>query len=252
MDLTLDGHVHTAWCNHAQGEMEDYVEAALARGLRTIVFSEHVEAGIRYRHRTWLRPVDIEAYFATGFRLKRRYAGRIEIVLGCEVGYNPQAVDALLAILDRYPWEHRGLSYHFYEDRGVHLNLVSRKEENLHALAALGPERVLDHYFATLAQGLTQIPCEVLCHMDAALRHLPNLRHTDRHRRAMTHILDLLAERGIALEVNTSGYAIRQAPFPAAPIVTEAKRRGIRLIAGSDAHRPDQVAREFHRLRRLA
>ena len=34
-------HTHTALCNHAKGEIRDYVEAAVERGLKTIGFSCH-------------------------------------------------------------------------------------------------------------------------------------------------------------------------------------------------------------------
>ena len=33
IDITCDGHVHTALCQHAVGAMEDYVRAAIDRGL---------------------------------------------------------------------------------------------------------------------------------------------------------------------------------------------------------------------------
>jgi histidinol-phosphatase (PHP family) len=52
----------------------------------------------------------------------------------------------------------------------------------------------------------------------------------------------------IALEVNTSGIDIRSQPYPAGNILARARELGISLIAGSDAHRPSQVARHFSNL----
>ena len=57
-----------------------------------------------------------------------------------------------------------------------------------------------------------------------------------------------MQERGIALEINTSGFDYRGTPFPAAWIITLAVERGIPLSAGSDAHRPEDVGRYFDRL----
>ena len=45
IDLRTDGHVHTSLCNHASGTMEEYVKAAIGKGLEAIVFLEHLETG---------------------------------------------------------------------------------------------------------------------------------------------------------------------------------------------------------------
>ncbi|GAI15240.1 unnamed protein product, partial [marine sediment metagenome] len=37
-----DYHLHTTLCNHAYGEMEDYVEHAINIGLEEIGFAEHM------------------------------------------------------------------------------------------------------------------------------------------------------------------------------------------------------------------
>jgi HisJ family histidinol phosphate phosphatase len=54
LDISEDGHVHTNLCHHALGAMEDYVQAAIDRGLRKIIFLEHLEAGIEYFESTLL------------------------------------------------------------------------------------------------------------------------------------------------------------------------------------------------------
>ncbi len=41
-----DNHVHTNLCGHAKGEMEEYVQAAISKRLKCIVFLEHMEEGI--------------------------------------------------------------------------------------------------------------------------------------------------------------------------------------------------------------
>ena len=88
----------------------------------------------------------------------------------------------------------------------------------------------------------------MLCHLDAALRHYPALRFDDSHRQQIIDLLDAVQERGVALEINTSGFDFRGTPFPAPWIITLALERGIPLSAGSDAHRPEDVGRYFDRL----
>ena len=89
IDTKTDGHVHTRYCNHAVGEMDEYARAAVERGLDKIVFLEHFEAGINYFKPTWASKDDFKLFIKEGESLKKRYSGTLEIGLGVEVGYNP-------------------------------------------------------------------------------------------------------------------------------------------------------------------
>lgn len=248
LDLSGDHHIHTKLCNHASGEMEEYVQAAVAKGLQSMTFLEHLECGLIYEQQIWLTEELFEQYFEEGFRLKKQYAGQIEVRLGVEIGWNALAADELLAELARFPFEHRGLSCHFYFDGSRHLNMLSSRQEHIDALSAVGADKVLDAYFASLLEACAVIPCDKLCHLDAALRHLPGIRLNVRHHGQISQLLELMRSKGIALEVNTSGYAVRPLPYPAHAIIRQATELGIALIPGSDAHHPQQVGRYFERL----
>jgi histidinol-phosphatase (PHP family) len=248
IDITTDGHVHTRLCNHAVGEMAEYVEKAVERGLRVITFLEHLEAEIRYQPRSWLEKEEFDFYFREGERLKRQYQGIIEIRLGVETGYNPDAPELLREKLARYPWDRIGISCHFHRHGEVHLNLLSRRRESLEQLATLGVDAVVTRYFNALLAALEAIDCHVLCHLDAVLRHYPGIRFNAGHRRQIAILLDAMQAKGVALEINTSGFDYRGSPFPAPWIIVEALARNIPLSAGSDAHRPEDVGRHFDRL----
>lgn len=249
IDITRDGHVHTALCGHAVGEMEDYVRAAAAKGLRSLCFMEHLEADIRYFKRSWLTDADFDAYFAEGRRLQEVYGDRIEIVLGAEMGINPEAKDELRRQLARHPFKRVGLSCHYHPYEGRHCNLLSRGGDNLAELARLDADAVLTRYFTNLIHAARTFDCAVLCHLDAGMRHVPGIEeHMVRHRPLIMTLLETLRERGMALEINTSGFVNRGHPYPADWIIREALRLGIPLQAGSDAHSPEDVGRFFERL----
>jgi len=241
LDLTIDGHVHTNLCRHAVGEMEEFVRVGAARGLQQLFFLEHLERGIDYFERTWLTEADFDEYFRRGHELKEKYRGRLQVRLGVEVGYNPQRRDELLAALAARQWERIGISYHFMVVAGHHYNLVSRRPENLEALSQLGVANVLSRYFATLLEAVEVLPGQVVCHLDAAMRHHPEVRLASGHYRQIEEILTVMARRGMALEINASGLGRRGQPYPAREIIVEAIRRGIGLTAGSDSHRPEDV-----------
>jgi len=248
VDLSQDSHIHTRLCGHAAGEMEEYVQAALRKGLQAIVFLEHLEERTVYFERTWLTDADFSYYFTEGRRLQEKYLGRLRIKLGVEIGFNPLAIELLREKITQYPWEHVGLSYHYFFTGTRHLNMVSRRRENIESLAALGTDTVLTGYFSGLIQGISCLNCNSVCHLDAVLRHYPGLRFKAHHMAQIDRILELMREKNMSLEVNTSGFAIRDEPYPGRNILKKAMNCGIPLLAGSDAHRPDQVGRYFDRL----
>lgn len=251
IDTKTDGHVHTRLCHHARGEMEDYVRAALARGLKKLIFLEHLETEINYFESTWLKDRDFAYYFQEGKRLQDKYKGRLEIGLGVEAGYNPDHRDAILKRLAAHEWDRIGISYHFMKHKDCHLNLLSRKQANITALAGLGVNRVLTSYFSVLKEAVENLPGDTLCHFDAALRHLPDVQLTAEHHHLIDELLDSVARKGLAVEVNTSGYPLRGMPYPAPALIKKTIERGIPLVAGSDAHKPEDVGRFFDQLAEL-
>ena len=228
--------------------MAAYVQSAIRRGLHTIIFLEHLETGIHTSRRTWLSRHDFETYFATGNHLQRQYGGRIRIVLGVEIGWNPHAADELQQLVHSFPWQWRGLSYHFYCDGDRHLNMVSHKRRELDRLAEIGSEHILSHYFQQLIQAHRLLDCQVICHLDAVLRHLPNVSITTEHLQQIDKLFAAMARKGTRLELNTAGIAMRGMPFPGPKIIHMARDHGLSLLPGSDAHHPDQVGRFFHQL----
>lgn len=248
--LQCDGHVHTSLCHHASGEMEEYVLSGIAKGLDEIVFLEHMESGVDYFESTWLTEDDFDHYFREGLRLQNKYRGRIEILLGVEVGYSPTHAQELLQRLAARRWDRIGISYHFMQSPhgGCHLNLVSRKEENIRAIADHGCDRTVLHYFKTLTEAVESLPGTVLCHLDAALRFQPDVAIDTAYIQPIRTLLAAVKKKGMALEINCSGFRIRGEAFPARFIVEEAIKLKIPLLPGSDAHRPEDVGRDFELL----
>ncbi|MDH3394309.1 MAG: histidinol-phosphatase [Desulfobulbaceae bacterium] len=248
---SVDHHLHTSFCHHATGGMEEYVLAGIECGLEGIVFLEHLEVGINYFETTWLSADDFVDYRQEGERLRGEYGDQINIGLGVEVGYNPERISEIRQILAGAAWDRIGISYHFMEIDGSHYNLLSRKRKNMEVFSRVGINKVLERYFAGLLAAINDLPGTALCHLDAVLRHHPDLAFSPSHFEQIEAILAALAERKMALEVNTSGFALRNEPFPSLAIIHQAVDLGLRLEAGSDAHRPEDVGRFFDRLTTL-
>lgn len=251
IDPFCDHHVHTKLCGHAVGEMEEYVEMAIAKGLRKLIFLEHLEKGISTPHRTWLSAEDFTTYFRVGERLQEQYKDQIEIGLGVECGYNPVSKDILNKKLQERPWAWIGLSCHFVALPGDshHINLFSRNPESHQKIRAYGTAELFSLYFKRLIEAVQSLPANMLCHLDGALRHLPECLLGKDHLLLIEELLDLVVETEMTLEINTSGLRLRGEQFPAGQVLEMAVAKKIPFCLSSDAHRPEDVAHAFDRFR---
>lgn len=251
IDISTDGHVHTRLCHHARGEMEEYVQAAVAAGLKKIIFLEHYETGIDYFESTWLTEADFIYYHEEARRLAAKYQGRIAVCAGVEVGANPEHLQDAVAFLRKFKWERIGLSYHYLRTDLGHVNMVSRRPDSIALMEKIGVDKVAAAYFEGLKKALAVIPADVVCHLDAVMRHCPSFVFAEEQVARTVEILSIMRDKDVALEVNTSGYPLRGEPFPSLRLLKVAQGMGVRLVAGSDAHRPEHVGRYFDRLLRL-
>ncbi|MEE4240492.1 MAG: histidinol-phosphatase [Desulfopila sp.] len=254
IDSSSDGHVHTTLCHHAVGEMEEYVLAAISKNLSHICFLEHMEEGIVSPRITWLTENDFDIYFAEGERLREKYSASISIGLGVEVGFNPQSITTLQQRLAARQWDRIGISYHFHRlhQEEHHLNLVGRNEPRISNLSLKKAAAIEEAYYTHLIKGVETLPGTVVCHIDAVLRHYPSRHLLEPPWHLIEELLDKVKERGMSIEVNTSGIAIRGEVFPSRKIVQKAIHKGIPLSASSDAHRPEDVGFCFHELETIS
>ena len=76
-------HTHTARCGHANGKDRDYVETAIARGVKVLGFSDHVPMpfpdGHESRFRVPMRLLD--DYVQSVLSLREEYKDKIDIKL---------------------------------------------------------------------------------------------------------------------------------------------------------------------------
>jgi histidinol-phosphatase (PHP family) len=236
--ITTDYHTHNVRCGHAQGQIEDYVKAAISRGLTEIGISDH--SPLYYLEGNDPTPGqamaknELEAYVEEVLTLKARYVGQIDVKLGMESDYIEGMESFYADIFAKYPFDyvigsvHHVSNAHVYDHRrwgskpdpmAVYAEYYRLVEKS----ARSGLFDILGHTTAILAYAPRPIPAEIEALQDKAL--------------------DVIRATGVCIEVNTSGYRkMRTDPFPSSRMIGRAVELGIPLTFSSDAHRPDEVA----------
>lgn len=246
--LTRDFHIHTKYCHHAQGEMEEYVQSAIAKGLTEICFLEHYEADIQYHRQNWPDAAELQIYYQAGIELQQKYQTKIEINLGIELGLNLAQIEELQRGLQLYPWDYIGLSFHYLKFEPMDINICSSNPINRTLMYQYGLDRAMHTYLDTLITGIDLIPADFLCHLDVIWRNYPEIETNSEIEAKFQNILKKVKRHNMALEINTSGFEHRGEQYPGNILLSRARALEIPFVVGSDSHTPEQVGRHFEKV----
>ena len=240
-----DYHVHTKWCNHAAGEMREYVRAALAHGLTEIGFAEHMPITIPLEEKLYLSRDEVPLFADEAHRLQDEYAGRINILIGAECDFAPGQEAEIEAVIAACPFDYVYGAIHFI-DGWSHDNPSYQDRWRQADVAA-----VYRRYYALLEQAARSGFYDIIAHFDLVKKfgHQP---HEDVCE-AEADAAHAVARAGMTVEINTAGYDVPAAEqYPSARILRLLRERNVPICFGSDAHRPEHVARHFDKARGLA
>ena len=240
-----DYHIHTFWCGHADGTMEEYVEHAIALGLPEMGFSPHLPLDIPIEDKVCLTFEEMEAFLDEFNRLRKAYADAIPLRLGGEADYIPGTEKEIERLNQQYGLEYLIGSIHFLGDWAFD------HPKYIDGFSKQPIDRVYSDYFGLVADAAKTGLFDVIGHLDLPKKfgHRPEngcVSHAERALAAM-------AGAGVAVEINTAGRDKPAAEFyPCREVLAACRRAGIKLTFGSDSHAPGEVGRYFDEAADLA
>jgi histidinol-phosphatase (PHP family) len=251
--MVADHHIHTDYCPHAAGEPRTCVERAIALGMAEVGFAEHLPfpRGWRPAHDVtddWAMSWDaVDDYVGTVRDLAAEYAADVRVVLGVEVDYLDDAVDAVAEGVAAYPFDYVVGSVHIVGDR------FAFDHPDLHdEVPGYGLDRIHLESLALAERAAATGLFDVIGHLDHAVK-FGRPEDADAVRAAAGRALRAVAAAGMTLELNTAGLRTAAArPYPSADLLAEAHELGIPIVLGSDAHRPDDIGAGFAKAAALA
>lgn len=235
-----DYHTHSLLCGHAEGTPADYVRVAEARGLAEIALTDHAPAPDGYDPVHRMAPHLFNVY-RDWVEHAQRTSENLTVLFGVEADYYEGGMEALRRWLDEHPFDVVLGSVHYldYGNPDYPSLFAVDRPDNIEHIWSLYFERMV---------GMAQTGLfDVATHID-----LPKKSGLRMDGKAICRLaesaLDALAEAGMAIEINTSGYthAVGEA-YPSPALLAAARSRDIPIVFGSDAHRPERVGADFDR-----
>lgn len=240
-----DYHLHTKWCCHAVGEMRDYVEAGIARGLTEIGFAVHMPITIPIPEKLYLSKSEMPLYVDEARRLQDEFAGRMNILIGGECDFAPGQEAEMEDAIMSCPFDYVYGSVHFIDGWAHDCPDYKGRWETANVAS------IYRRYYELVAEAAASEHFDIIGHFDLAKKfgYAPNEDVTD----AEAAACDAVAEAGMTVEMSTGGFEKPVGEqYPSERILRMLKERGVPICFGSDAHAPERVADRFEEVRRLA
>lgn len=240
----IDYHIHTKLCGHATGEVEQYVERAIEIGLTEIGFSDHLPFVDHERPGLAMKLSELPCYVQQVERLRKNYPN-ITIRLGIEVDYFSNLWHKIAGLLVQYPFDYVYGSVHFISDWSFD-SPYAYPEWNLADV-----DQVYEQYIELVCEAARSGLFDIMAHLDLIKIH--GFRPFKNMHPQWESLVKCLKENGVATEINTSGLRkLGGEIYPSDEIVKLIKKYEVPIVFGSDAHRPQDVGRDFDQAVQLA
>lgn len=247
--MKFDLHTHHDRCGHADGVIEDYILAAIEAGLDVIGISDHSPFFALEEEQAFpyiaMGKSEFNNYIDEVQRLKIKYDGRIEVLLGVESDFFPEHIELYRSIYARYPFDYIIGSVH--QARGVSIFNRTRWK-------GLSDEEQLDqkkHYYELIRDSANDGLFQILGHIDAMKGYYPAFANIAGAEDEIDVVLQAVAANDIAIEINTSGSTKDCGGwYPSDAILERALFFGADVTFGSDAHTPQRIGEDLALVRK--
>jgi histidinol-phosphatase (PHP family) len=224
-------------CKHASGEIREYVESAIASGLKEIAFTDHIPLPGNFDSEHRMHENEIDIYERWVYEMRRAYP-EISIRFGIEADY----IEGFEEYLDRF------LTRHNFDIVIMSIHFIRKWPPGNWVFNYSFPDKpvneVFDEYITEMIKGIRTGLFNVIGHADLIKRPGQSLVRAVPH--LITEMLEEIRSAGMAIELNSSGYRREISEcYPGFDWLDMIKKHQIPVTTGSDAHQPSQIALNF-------
>ncbi len=237
-----------------RGELNEYADSALERGLSIIGISPH--APLYFANEWTLTDSGLQEYLEMMPAFKSAYRGRLEIYTGLEIDFIPGKMGPSDSRWNSLGLEYRIGSVHSMEDpvSGAELSVDGPLEEMiqlLHNRFGNNIKRLVKEYFERQSDMLCKGGFDILGHCDLIKKRNTDDRFfnqdEDWYRKEAFNMLRTAAEKDVVVEVNTGGMSrgATTEAYPSPWILQKCYELNLPVTLSADAHSPDHIDFKF-------
>lgn len=239
----INCHFHDHRSSDGREPLERHCEAAAGSGVRHVCVTNHAE--VMSEDGSWtadfaeMRERFLEVQMSVS-DCRTRFPD-IDVRFGIELEFRPEWTDVFDRLTAEVPFDFVLGSVHIVD--GFNVSGGPGKDRFFEGRSQ---DAAYARYFRELDEMLAWGGFDVVSHFDLVKRfghgHYGDYE-PERFRSYIEPVLETMADRGIGIEINTSGVFGPGTPYPARPILEWAREAGVpALTIGTDSHDPDVFA----------
>lgn len=243
-------HSHCTFCD-GRSTPEDFVKFAISHGFRAYGFSSH--SPLPFETFWNMSKDDMPEYLEEINRLKEKYAGQLEIYTSLEIDYLDETYNPSIAYFQELPLDYRigsihflPLSEHLSEDNMVCIDgAFADYKDSVDRYFEGKISKLVTRYFDSTLKMIEAGGIDIVGHMDKIYMNGHKCESfsfdADWYQKPFKAVLDLIAQKGLMVEVNTKNLIKKQQIFPRKEYLGLLKDMNIPVMVNSDCHYPDLV-----------
>ncbi len=251
--MLWDTHMHTSFSTDSEAQPAAMAEEAIRRGLKGICITDHLDydypsqdasssaagAGSETEPEFLL---DVDAYLPAMTALQEKYADKLPIRIGIELGLQPHLAERHAELLAQYSFDFVIGSSHVVHGMDPYYPVYYEGRTEAAAYR---------EYFESILENIGAFQdFDVYGHIDYVVRYGPNQNREYTYRRyadIIDEILKKLIGLGKGIEINTAGFYYGLGhPNPTEDIIRRYRELGGEIITvGSDGHAPERIGYDF-------
>lgn len=243
--MLADMHMHTEFSQDSCAKLDSMAEKAAALGIDTICFTDHIDWD--FPEKDIVFDYDVDAYQREIEQAREKYKGKLDILMGVELGMQPHLSERYQAFLKKYPFDFVIGSVHLIHNRDPYY------KEAFEGMSDAAAYRL---YFEEMLANVQAFHgFDSLGHLDYIVRYGKNKAKDYSYKEnadVIDAILKELIDHGKALEVNTAGYRKLGFPNPHPDVIRRYRQLGGEMITvGADAHKTSHIGYDFKKVKEL-
>lgn len=237
-------HNHTQWSD-GRSSVDELIARAAELGVAELGVSDHLTIPPANRAPHWSMPREkLPAYVADVQRARAQHsagASDMRVLLGVELDWFEDNEAELAEVLASQPLDYVIGSVHFLDDFAI--------DGNPHRWSRLSqPEidGIFRAYWVQIRKLAEARIVDVIAHIDLPKKF--GASPSEQPQELIDAAIDAIAAAGTAVEINTAGWHKACADaYPSEDIARRCSARQIPMLISADAHRPDDLLRDFSR-----
>ncbi|MBL8014127.1 MAG: histidinol-phosphatase HisJ [Candidatus Omnitrophica bacterium] len=240
-----DYHMHTPLCGHAIGEPEEYIRNGIKSGLKEMGFSDHAPLVSHRDPKITMDFDQLPIYLKMIENVKKQFANDMIVKIALEADFIPGFEQKTQDIIKEYPYDYIIGSVHFIRTWGF--DDPAQRE----SWSSKDVNQVYHDYYELLRQSARSGLFQIIGHCDLVKKF--GHRATENMFDEVKKTAKVFKDSGVAIEINTAGLRkpVKEM-YPSLDCLKIYCQSGVPLTFGSDAHAPNEVAKDFDKAIDLA